>query len=544
MKNVCLKIIALVLAMAVLLSGCSLLDFESLAGMIGAQMATPFSEMEYTRPDLLQLQKKYDKCCQSAPTANDVDALLDQIWDFYNGYNSFYTNYNLASIYYFKDMTDIYWEDEYNYCLSKTSQVDAWLDELFYTLADCPLREELEASDSFGEGFFDSYVGESVWDETFTELMNRQSELEGQYYELSAAAQTVDPYSEEFYSGCGAKMAQLFVDLVAVRQEIAEYAGYEDYLSFAYDFYHARDYSPADAQRYLEEIGRELVPLYRQVSGKFADSSIWNSCAQADTFNYVKSAAEAMGGSIQNAFEVMETAKLYDITYSEKKYEASFEVYLVDYYVPFVFVNPGGNQLDKLTFSHEFGHFCNDYVVGGTVSGVDVAEVFSQGMEYLSLCYGEGAGQLEQAKLLDALSIFVEQAAYALFEHRVYALEGEELNTENVRALYEEVGTAFGFDMWQWDSRDYVHVMHFYMVPLYVISYVVSNDAAMQIYQLEKQEKGKGLELYTKELATMQPSLLAFVEEAGLVSPFREGRIGQVRETFEQYLVGTNKAAA
>lgn len=544
MKKNYLKWLAFILALAMLLSGCSGIDLESLSGLIGAQLATPFSEMEYTRPDMLQLQQKYDSCCKSAPTETDVDALLEKIWDFYNAYNSFYTNYNLSSIYYFKDMTDIYWEQEYNYCLAQTAQVDGWLDELFYTLADCPLREKLEESDSFEEGFFDSYVGDSIWDETFTDLMNRQSELEGQYYDLCAAAQEVDPYSEEFYDGYGAKMAQLFVELVALRQEIAAYAGYDDYPSFAYDFYHYRDYTPAQAQCYLEQIGQELVPLYTQAADQFVNNSSWNSCAPADTFAYVQGVAEAMGGTVKNAFQLMQTAQLYDITYSEKKYNISFEVYLTDYFVPYVFINPEGIQRDKLTFAHEFGHFCNDYVVSGITSSVDVAEVFSQGMEYLSLCYAEDAGDLEQSKMLDGLSIFVEQAAYALFEHEVYALEEEALTAENVQALYEKIGKAFGFDIWEWDSRDYVQVTHFYMAPMYIVSYVVSNDVAMQMYQLEKEESGKGLELYTKELSTMQPSLLAFVEEAQLVSPFDDGRIEQIRKTFETCLMGTNKAAA
>ena len=273
MKKVAFKWLALVLALALLLSGCTMPNLEDLAGLLGAKLATPFSEMEYTRPDMAKMESLLTDCCQSAPTEKKVDTLLDKIWAFYNAYNSFYTNYNLSSIHYFKDMTDIYWEQEYNYCLAQSAQVDAWLDELFYTLADCPLREELEASDSFGEGFFDSYVGESIWDETFTALMNRQAELEGQYYDLCAQAQEVDPYSEEFYSGYGAEMAQLFVDLVALRQEIAAYVGYEDYPSFAYDFYHYRDYTPAQAQAYLQEIGKTLVPLYCEIRKARVSSS-------------------------------------------------------------------------------------------------------------------------------------------------------------------------------------------------------------------------------------------------------------------------------
>lgn len=541
MKKTVLKVLALVFAVTMLLSGCVMPDLD---GWFASQMAIPFSQMKYTRPDVTNMGALLNDCCENAKTEKDVDVLLEKIWAFYNSYNTFYTNYNLASIYYYKDLTDTYWEQEYNYCLGQTAQVDAWLDQMFYALADCPLREELEASDSFEDGFFDDYDGDSLWDDTFTALMDRQSEMESQYNELCEQAQNVMPGSEEYYSGVGAKMAQLFVELVALRQEIAEYAGYENFLTFAYDFYHGRDYSPDEAIKYLQQVSEELTPLYMESAPLFADSNSWDSCSPESVFLYVESASNAMGGTIKEAFRVMDTAQLYDITYSNKKYDASFEVFLTDYGQPYVFVNPMGVKWDKLTFAHEFGHFCNDYASYGMKSGVDVAEVFSQGLEYLSLCYGDGAGELEQAKMLDTLSVFVEQSAYALFEHQVYLLEGEELTVENVQALYEKTCKAFGFDVWQWDSRDYVRIVHFYIAPMYVISYVVSNDVAFQIYQLEKEETGKGLQLYEKELTTTQPSMIAFTQEAGLTSPFAQGRLESIRETLETYLKTEQKIAA
>lgn len=536
MKKCYMKLLALILALTVLLSGCVLLDLQELQQMLGAPQMTPFAEMEYQRPDVDKLEQQQKTCCEKALTESNVDALLEEIWAFFEAYNGFYTNYNLSSIYYFKDMSDIYWEKEYNYCMERASRADAALDELYYALADSPMHAALEATDTFGEGFFDDYQGDSIWDETFTNMMDQQAKLEGDYYALVAAAQEVGMYSEAYYEQYSPKLADLFVSMVALRQEIAAYAGYEDYQAFAYDFYHYRDYTPEEAERYLEKIGQELVPLYKEANLLPIREEGMKSCEETQTFDYVQKAAQAMGGTIQSAFAQMTSAGLYDITYSEKKYDVSFEVYLPNYYAPYVFVNPMGTVRDQLTFTHEFGHFCNDYASYGMKPGIDVAEVFSQGLEYLSLCYTENAIALEQLKMLDSLNVFVEQAAYALFEHRVYDLKGEDLTAQNVQALYEQTCKDFGFDIWVWDSRDYVLITHFFMVPLYIVSYVVSNDAALQIYQLEKQEKGKGLALYEKELTTQMQSFMAFVEEAQLESPFAEGRIEKIRETLEAIL--------
>lgn len=527
--------IALVLALAVLFTGCSGMSFQQLMNEVSAQLVTPFSEMQYTRPDMVKMETALNDCCDLSVDTTDKDALMEKVWAFYNLYNTFYTQYNLASIYYFRDMTDGDWEEEYSFCLQNAGSAEAMLEELFYALADCPLKDALEEDPAFGEGFFDAYTGDALWDETFLALMEQEAVLEERYYELRTQAQGVEYYSEEYFTQYGAKMSQVFVELIALRQDIAEYAGYEDYPSFAYDFYHYRDYTPQQAEGYLLEICEELVPLYRQVESQGVGIPEYIP-READILAYVETCSKAMGGTVNQAFQVMKEKGLYDIAYSNKKYQGSFEVYLTDYYAPFVFVNPSGSVRDKLTLTHEFGHFCNDYASYGSATGVDVAEVFSQGLEYLSLCYGEPDGNMAELKMVDGLRIYVEQAAYALFEHQVYDLEGEELTAENVYALYDEIGSTFGFDIWGWDSRDFVMIGHFYTDPMYIISYVVSNDAALQLYQMEQEEAGAGLALYEKELATEQTYFLEFLAEAGLESPFAAGRLREVVATFKQVL--------
>lgn len=528
-----IRIIALVLAVVLLLTGCSGLSFYDLWQELSTLQVTPFSEMQYTRPDVAKMEAELEKCQSLAASESRVKPVVDQVWVVYNLYNNFHTNYSLASIFYYQDLTNEKWEEEYNFCLQNASNVTAMLEEMFYTLADCPLRDKLEKDPSFGEGFFDNYEGESIWDETFLQLMEQEAALEEKYYQICADAQQTEYYSDEYFERYGAQMADIFVELVKIRQAIASHAGYPDYPSFAYDFYHKRDYTPQQAETYLRAIGKELTPLYKtalntEMNLKFS--------SQSQTFAYLEGCVQAMGGIANTAFTAMKDAGLYDITSSSKKYNGSFEVYLVDYTSPYIFVNPKGYETDKLTFSHEFGHFCSDFAAHGSYAGIDVAEIFSQGMEYLSLCYGPEAGKLTQWKMTDSLAVFVEQSAYALFEHQVYHLTGSELTVENVQNLYTEIGTQFGFDSRHWDPRDYALVSHFFIEPLYVVSYVTSNDAALQLYQMEQAEKGSGLSLWEKNLATEEAFFLAFIESAGLKSPFAPDRVAEIRDTFTSAL--------
>lgn len=494
-----------------------------LAGCGGSRPTlTSFQDMAYSRPDMAALQRTLDDAVAVAQ-GTDLEAILEGVYCFYDAYDWFYTCYNLADIHYCCDLSDLYWSQEYDYCVQQSPQVDAALEELYQALAQSPCRETLEA-EYFGEGFFLDYDGERLYSETLTACMEREAQLQSQYYALSYQAEQ-DPDAAE------GKMAELLVELIELRQQMASVCGYDDYVSFANDFYYYRDYTPEQMESYLQDIQSQLPPLYQA-----AASDLWQAayapCSQTQTYRYVQQTAQALGGRVEEAFQQMDRAGLYHISYGQNKYSTSFEVYLPSYYAPFLFLNPTGSAYDQLTMAHEFGHFCNDYASFGSYGGIDVAEFFSQGMEYLSLCYGDGT--LTQAKLADSLSVYVEQAAYASFELEMYRLTGESLTAQNLQALYLSSLECYGIDVQEvWD---FVYVTHFYTNPMYIFSYIVSNDAAMQLYQRELEVPGAGRDLYEAVLDTQQSYFLAFLEEAELESPFTPGRIQAVANTFAQAL--------
>jgi oligoendopeptidase F len=533
------RLIALVLSVCLLLCGCSALDFggyfENLISTItGVQ---DFSKMEYVRPDMDALERELDALCAQAATERDLEVLTQKIWDFYGLYDGFSTAYSLALIHYYQDLTSTYWEEEYAFCTEHAGEADAALDKLYRALAKSPLREKLEGHDYFGPDYFDTFEGESMYDEMLLALMEKEAKVLSQYYAVNSQSIGMDPYSEAYLSQYGPQLTNILVELVQVRQEMAAYCGYSSYPEFSYDFYYYRDYTIQQTTSYLADIRAQLTPLYTEL----LQSDLWDSAAvavsEAETFSYLSTMAKNMGGLVEEAFLVMQKGHLYDIAYGENKYNVSFEVYLPSYYVPFVFVNPMGNAFDMLTFAHEFGHFCSDYISYGSIAGVDVAEVFSQGMEYLSLCYADNGEELTTLKLADCLCLYVEQAALASFEQQLYGLTGDALTPENIETLYAEVCDAYGISGENWDSRSYVTIGHYFTNPMYLISYVVSNDAALQLYQLELTQKGKGLSCLELNLSTNQGQFLAFLKISGLQSPFTTGRLTSVKELLQQSLL-------
>lgn len=524
-----LRLTALLLTVCLLLTGCSFSEeFTQKMAVLGHEVA--YEDMPYTRPDMDALHAALDTCCDLAETESSAEKLMEAVYAFYDEYDGFYTNYVLADIHYSHDLTDPFWEREYDFCAQQAPAAEAAVEQLFYALAASPLKEELEAEEFWGDGFFDAYEGEPTMDETLLALMEQEAELESRYYELddryTAAGHELDDQLFE-------EMAQLYIQLIRVRQEMADYLGYPDYPSLAYNMYYWREYAPQEAISHMTRLGE----LLRQPYMELADSAIWEKsydyCSEQETFRYLKTAANAMGGSIGEAFAYMEENGLYDIRYGKNKLNSSFETYIWNYYSPFVFMNPYLDQADKLTFAHEFGHFAADFACDGTFSGTDVAETHSQAMEYLSLCYGEDTGLLTRYKLADSLCIYVEQSAYGVFEHQVYDLRGAELTEANITALYTKVGQQFGFDAADWDPREYVTVIHFFTDPMYTVSYVLSNDLAMQFYQLELEEPGAGLALYEESLLSQESYILTFAQSYGLESPFSETRLQALQDLYQ-----------
>jgi len=523
------KLLALYLVVTFLLSGCFYAGIFDMAGGSGISSA---EDMVYTRPDPEEFRELVEDACETVEEADSFDEVAKVVLEVDSAYGEFVTNYHLSNIRYSADLTDTHWEEEYNFCSQSVPALDQAMERLYRTLARCPYREDLETDAYFGEDFFDDYDGELLYDDHFVGLTEKEASLENRYYDLCDQSESED---SNYGTDLAEEMAELLVELVALRQEIAAYAGYESFAHYTYDTYYGRDYTPKQAEEYLIALGQTMTPVLIDFYLMDDWGISFEHCDEQTALDYVRASADAMGGKISEAFEFMESHSLYDIAYSPNKYNASFEVFLPSYVVPFIFMNPSLSQGDKLTLAHEFGHFANDYACNGSYAGIDVAEVHSQAFEYMSLCYGPADQSLINYKLINSLLLNMQCSANALFELQLYQLTGEDLTVENVVDLYERITEQFGCDVWGMDGYAFVQTTHFYTSPMYMVSYVVSNDQALQIYQKELEKSGAGLKLYQKCLQSNESRIIHFAQEYGLESPFEKGRAQAMEEFYDKF---------
>jgi oligoendopeptidase F len=301
-----------------------------------------------------------------------------------------------------------------------------------------------------------------------------------------------------------------------------------------------RDYTPEQAAQYLADIKTYIVPLFKQLfeSGElyaYEDGPLDTGRLEG----VLEAGVRSIGGEAEETFDFMKKYGMYDIAYSINKSNMSFQTYLDDYESPFLFMDAGGTLDDITTFSHEFGHYLDGYLNYGAEETIDLAECFSQAMELLMMTRldrelsGEELENLYQIKMLDILNMYVQQAAFAEFEHRVYSMEPEELTEESINQLFLQLSQDYGFCEAGFESlysKLWIDITHFFEQPFYVITYPVSNDLALQIYELELEAPGAGLEKFGEMLPRDSANMLEIASAAGLQSPFAPGRILKAAE--------------
>ncbi len=546
------SIAALLLVLALMLSACTVIpeELEEMIGPLkGQEESKPtFREMVYTRPDINELKEAAKTVCEKGKTQTDAKEIMDSLLFYYDQLDHCQTMYKLADIRHSLDLSDPYYKEEYTVCAQAWNQAGESMDTVYRSLAQSPARADLEEL-YFGEGYFDQYLDEEgqalepVWSEKFVELLDEEAQLEARYYDvLNGLSQ--NQADEDYTQKLAQALAPVYLDLIRVRQAMAKEMDYADYESFAWDWSYYRDYTPQEAENYVASIQENLVPLYFQLwNSDFFEEAYSLEVSGQQIQDYVHSAAEHMGGMAEEAWQMLTDQELYDLSRGENKYMGSYEVYLSTYEAPFIFFYPVGSITDYIGFSHEFGHFINDYAAQESYLSVDYAEVQSQTMEYLATSYSLDTDKntleaLRKMTLANSLSTYIDQAAYHSFESRVYKLTEEELTPENLNKTYAQVLQDFGIEASEGAETAWAEVPHFFIEPFYVLSYVVSNDIAMQIYEKELKEEGTGLELF--ELLSMQwedEEFQNILDTAGIVSPFAQERMGSLKTRFQTELI-------
>lgn len=524
-----------------------------------------FSEIEYVSPDSEPIIKGYEDLKamveEGSASAKEIVAAYEEVFEdhlFFDTMNS------LAYIRYSLDLNNTYYDEEYNRCEELSPLINQAQEKCYVAMSESPLRSELE-EEYFGEGFFLFYDENRIYSkDSVVALMQEASAVESQYMalqndttimwngvETSLDSLLEDPnlsYKEYlavyqgYYDKYNPLAADLYVQLIRIRKEIAKELGYDSYADFAYHYLYERDYTPQQVATYCDDIADELPSLL--ITAYMAQMDM-PSANMNECLSLFKNVVDEFGGVIKMSYEFMEDYELWDTTSSPSKLPGSYMTYLNSYEMPFMYVSPANDLGDLMTLCHEFGHFVDGYVNCGGFSTVDCCEIFSQGLEFLALNRADldpgDRAALASSKAADSVLVFLTQACYAEFEALAYELPDDKLNAEGLNELYAQCNEKYGISLLYMGMEDllapgWIDVQHFFIAPFYVISYCVSNDVALQIYQQELADQ-TGLELYYSLMSMdRESSILELAEGTDLVSPFDPGRIKDLADFLDDQI--------
>lgn len=577
------SLIAVILMLALLLSGCGgasglgkmgsgLITVERISSLDGrTPVDVPhYSDIEYIRPDLAILRAEtahLKRAINEGQSLNKIMTILDRC---YSEYYNFITMYTITDLESCRDVTDSYWAAEFNWLDTAYYELQECMEDIYYICGESEMAERLEKA-YFWDGFAEEYAqreSESLYSERLMELYDRESSLLAEYrgliaepvievngrevslneYILTADDREYDWAMEEYYKKYNPLLSEIYIELIKVRAEIAEELGYDSYEQMQYEYYFERDYGPEEATAYIRDIKRCMVPLYKEFLGDDPYGEVFfDDISRERLLNIIAEGASNIGGQVQEAYIFMRRYGYYDIEVSGDKAPMSFQTYLSSYEAPYIFLDAVGDIEDILSFAHEFGHYVEAYVNYDSYASIDVSECYSQAMEYLLLGSVEEnmspreLDNLYRLKMVDTLDLYVQQASFAEFEHLVYSVPPEELDADYLNELSLQLAIDYGYydgESELYYAMSWMDIPHFFEYPFYVISYPVSNDVAMQIYELELGRDGAGVERYLDMLPREHSGLIDTVESAGFESPFAPGRIEKVAELMRQRFSG------
>ena len=314
----------------------------------------------------------------------------------------------------------------------------------------------------------------------------------------------------------------LYEELLSINNRIAQLAGYDHYMDYAYAVEYNRDYTPSDVAQmrgYVKEnLGADLFfnlilsSFYSSLSvagqewndlyGSSPSISLFDSAAATEAIAGYLRAMGSLGDKNISFYD--EINKLFrDGNYYRGDYEGAFSYYIPAQDATILYFGPDSYS-SPFTFIHEFGHYMNAVYNGGADLSLDLCEVHSQGNEMLFLAYlneylptvyrnGDTASRiLTLDKLSEAAMYILLATAVDEFEYLCYSGDYDGENAailaimEDGAVTANEMDTLFEAVLGEYDLYGVLNQSYWRYVtiesPAYYISYSISLLPSVELF--------------------------------------------------------------
>ena len=393
----------------------------------------------------------------------------------------------------------------------------------------------------------------------YEELTERQRELTARKLALTGKYNAL---AGQTFADAAAKnktLGEFYLELTAVRRELAEAYGYDSYADYAYENIYGRDYTPEEIRSFYAAVKEYIAPLsgdMKEILGAYRKVDEYKALLDGEyvdfagdtAFDMMEPYVGRLSGELLESFEYLRRYHLYDMGPGEAKANMGYTITLPRYGAAFIFSSPAGQIYDFHTAIHEFGHYNKLYHTGwswersAAVESYDAAEVHSQGLEALFFrfypeIFGELAPAVEIYKMSSLVASIVNGALEDEFQQYVYAA-GDGLTLEMLNEKYYELCAEYGVLGDDGELRyDWVDTPHTFTSPCYFISYATSAAGALTVWEESQNDYFGAVDKYLA-FAALEPPL-GFVERfaaVGMENPIAPESVKALTETLYERL--------
>lgn len=343
----------------------------------------------------------------------------------------------------------------------------------------------------------------------------------------------------EAYMAKRDQLAALFDTMFALRQRVADNAGFANHMEYAFRAKHRFDYTPDDCARFHDAVESTVAPAVERMMAHRRQAlgvdtlRPWDTQVQLESERPVRPFADAAGfvapaqrifdaldPELGGQFRIMVQEGLLDLESRPGKAPGGYCTKLPWRGKPFIFMNAVGVPDDVNTLVHEAGHSFHDFAahrqpfIWQRGTGHEAAELASMSMELLATphltqptgYYTAAEGRaVEIEQLEDVLSSLVHIASVDAFQRWIYTSgQGDDAAARDAAWLRLRSRFERGVD---WSGLEGERVarwyrqLHIFELPFYYIEYGIAQLGALQLWRDAQRDAEGTMQRYKRALA-------------------------------------------
>lgn len=554
-----------------------------------------FSEFQYERPDIKELEKNFKELLTSFDDAESFEAQSSVMEEINALRNEFESMSQVVSIRHTIDTTDKFYEEEQDFFDENTPIYQGLTSNYYNSLVNSRYKAEL--MNKWGKQLFNiADLTLKTFSPEIIEDLQAENKLSSEYTKLIASAKIIFEGEERNLSQLAPfqistdrnmrkkaneakysfmveneeKLDEIYDGLVKVRTKIAKKLGYKSFVEVAYARMLRADYNAEMVANFRKQVEDFIVPVATKLRErqrrrlgldelKYYDERFsfktGNAKPKGDPEFIIccgKEMYSELSTETKEFFNFMIDNKLMDLVSKKGKAGGGYCTFISKYKAPFIFSNFNGTSGDVDVLTHEAGHAfqvysSRDYEIPEyNFPTYEACEIHSMSMEFftypwMDLFFKEDVDKYKFSHLAEALLFIPYGVTVDEFQHFVY--ENPEVTPTERKLAWRAIEKKY-LPHRKYEDNAYLekggwwHQQgHIFGTPFYYIDYTLAQICAFQFFVKASENRDVAWSDYLRLCkAGGSDSFVNLVKLAKLISPFEDGCISSIIGHIESQL--------